>query len=116
MQYSEERYAYEVARIPKRIIVESEEDPLVFWQLYPCYYNTATRVIALKRPWQDPDAPGATKRKQALTSVEEPCMILQKSSTCLQKSYPKTLRYPTLTYSTLELNMPPKGPRITGRE
>jgi len=88
-----------MARIPKTIIVESEEDPALFTQLYPCYYNTITRAIALRRPTQDAAAPGATKRGQALTVV--------KSLHRPQKSPISPEKRPTNTWRGRSCGMPP---------
>jgi hypothetical protein len=67
---SQARYDHEMGRIPKRIIVESEDDAEVFTQIYPCYYNSVSGAIALKRPLQDsPAAPAAATNSRQQQSV-----------------------------------------------
>jgi len=65
---SEERYAFEMAKIPEKIIVGSASDENLFEQVYPCYYNTVSKVLALKRPLYDQPPPAFTDRLRFLTS------------------------------------------------
>ena len=54
-----------MSRIPAKILVESSKDANLFQQIYPCYYNTESRVMALTRPTEDREE--QTERERFLT-------------------------------------------------